>query len=140
MQKNLSTAHEEEFNPVELQTYPEILEKKLLKLLEHELGTHTYLTFEQVLESADTREVFTGTYEYFTNPHSVITPKHLQSLYQFLYSIEFEWHPLSDEANNWDSEWSEVSNSTDQLRPEGWRFYVQNVGKQSQLPGAYAHR
>ena len=115
MQKILSTTHEEEFNPVEPQRYPEILEKKLLKLLKPEPETHTYLTFEQVLESGDTREVFTGTYEYFTNPHSVITPKHFQTLYQFLYGIEFDWHPLSDEANNWDSEWSQVSDSTDQL-------------------------
>ena len=94
MQENLSTAHEEEFNPVELQIYPEILEKKLLKLLEPEPETYTYLTFEQVLESEDTREVFTGTYEFFTNPLSVITPRHLQTLYQFLYGIEFEWYPL----------------------------------------------
>ena len=77
MQQILSTTHKEEFNLVELQTYPEILEKKLLKLLEPEPDSHTYLTFEQVLESEDTREVFTGTYEYFTNPHSVITPKQL---------------------------------------------------------------
>ena len=89
MQKILSTIHEEEFNSVELQTHAEILEKKLLKLLESEPETHIYLTVEQILESEATREVFTGTYEYFTNPHSVITPKHLQTLYQFLYGIEF---------------------------------------------------
>ena len=122
MQKFLSTTHEEEFNLVELQTYLQILEKKLLKLLEPEPETNNYLNFEYVLESEDTREVFTGTYEYFTNPHSVTTPEHLQTLFQFLYCIEFVWHPLSDEANNWDSEWSQVSDSTDQLRPEGWRF------------------
>ena len=61
MQKIPSTIREEEFNPVELQTYPETLEKKLLKLLEPEPETHTYLTFEQVLEFEDTGEVFTGT-------------------------------------------------------------------------------
>ena len=122
MPKILSTTHEQDFNPVELQTYPKILEKKLLKLLKPEPETHTYLTFEQVLESEETREVFTGTYEYFTNPHSVITPKHLQTLYQFLYGIELEWHPLSDEVHNWDSEWSQISDPTNQLRPEGSRF------------------
>ena len=122
MQNTLPTIHEEEFNPVEPQTHPEVLEPKLLKLLEPEPETHTYLTFEQVLESEDTREVFTGTYEYFTNPHSVITPKHLQTLYQFLYGIELEWHPLSDEVHNWDSEWSQISDPTNQLRPEGSTF------------------
>ena len=113
MQKILSIIHEEEFNPVELQTHPENLETKLLKLPEPEPETHTYLTFAQVLESEDLREVFTGTYEYITYPHSVIRPKHLQTQDQFLYGIEFEWHPLSDEVNNWDSEWSQVSESTD---------------------------
>ena len=92
MPKILSTTHEQDFNPVELQTYPKILEKKLLLLLEPEPETHTYLIFAQVFESEDTRELFTGTYEYFTTPHSVITPKHLQTLYQFLYCGEFEWH------------------------------------------------
>ena len=113
MQKILSIIHAEEFNPFELQTHPEILEMKLLKLLEPEPETHTDITFAQVLESEDMRAVFTGIYEYFTNPHSVIGPKHLQTLYQFLYGIEFEWHPLSDQVNNWDSEWSQVSDSTD---------------------------
>ena len=65
-------------------TAEEFLEEKLLNLLEPEEQAHTFLTFEQVIESEDTREVFTGTYEYFTNPHSVITPKHLKTLYQFL--------------------------------------------------------
>ena len=122
MQENPLHSSRRRVQSSELDTYPEILEKKLLKLLEPEPETYTYLTFEQVLESEDTREVFTGTYEYFTNPHSVITPKHLQTLYQFLYGIDLGWHPLSDEANNWDSEWSQVSDSTDQLRPEDWRF------------------
>ena len=106
MPQKTYTTPEEDINPVISYTSEEFLEGKLLNLLEPEEQAHTYLTFEQVLESEDTREVFTETYESFTNPHSVITPKHLQTLYQFLYSIDFEWHPLSDKANNWDSEWS----------------------------------
>ena len=61
MQKVPPTISQEQFNPVELQAQTEILEKKLLKLLEPEPETHTYLACEQVLESEDTREVFTGT-------------------------------------------------------------------------------
>ena len=120
MQKILLTIYEEEFNPVELQTHFEILGNKLLELLEPGLDTHIHFTFEHVLESQDTREVFTGTYVYFANPHSVITAKHLQTLYPFLYGIEYKWHPLSDEPNNWVSEWSPVSDSADQQRPEDW--------------------
>ena len=105
-------------------SYPsdKFLEEELLNLLEPEEKIHTHLTFKQVFQSEETREVFTGTYEFFTNPLSVITPRYLQTLYQFLYSIEFEWHPLSDEANDWDSEWSQVSDSTDGLRPEDWKL------------------
>ena len=113
---------EEDINPLISYTSDACLEEKLLNLLEPEEQLHSYLTGEQVFHSEETREVFTGTYEFFTNPHSVIKPRHLHTLYQFLYGIEFEWHSLSDEANNWDSEWSQVSDSTDQLRPEGWRF------------------
>ena len=116
------TTFQDDINPVISYTSDECLEEKLVNLVEREEQSHTYLTFEQVLELENTREVFTAIYEYFTNPHSVITPKHLQILSQFLYGIEFEWHPISDEANNWHSEWSQVADSTDQLRPEGWRF------------------
>ena len=121
-QQRTYTTLEEDSNLILSYTSDEFLEEKLLNLLEPEEQLHTYLTFEQVFQSEETRELFTGTYEFFTNPLSVITPRHLQTLYQFLYSIEFEWHPLSDEANNWDSEWSQVSDSTDVLRPEDWRF------------------
>ena len=113
---------EEDSNLFLSYTSDEFLEEKLLNLLEPEEQLHTHLTFEQLFQSEETREVFTGTYEFFTNPLSVITPRHLQTLYQFLYGIEFEWYPLSDEANNWDSEWSQVSDSTEELRPEDWRF------------------
>ena len=116
-QERTDTTLEEDSNLVLSYTSDVFLEEKLLNLLEPEEQLHTHLTFEQGLQSEETREVFTGTYEFFTNPLSVITPRHLQTLYQFLYGIEFDWHPLSDEANNWDSEWSQVSNSTKELRP-----------------------
>ena len=121
-QQRTDTTLEEDSNLVLSYTSDVFLEEKLLNLLEPEEQLHTHLTFEQVFQSEETREVFTGTYEFFTNPLSVITPRHLQTLYQFLYGIEFEWHPLSDEANNWDSEWSQVSDSTEELRPEDWKF------------------
>ena len=64
MQETLPTIYEEKFNLVELQTHREILEEKLLKLLKPEPETHIYLTFEQVLESEDGREVLPGTILY----------------------------------------------------------------------------
>ena len=99
-QERTDTTLEEDSNLVLSYTSDEFLEEKLLNLLEPGEQLHTPLTFEQVFQSEETREVFTGTYEFFTNPLSVITPRHLQTLYQFLYGIEFELHPLSDEANN----------------------------------------
>ena len=102
-QERTDTTLEEDSNLVLSYTSYQFLEEKLLNLLEPEEQLHTHLTFEQVFQSEETREVFTGTYEFFTNPLSVITSRHLQTLYQFLYGIEFEWHPPSDDANNWDS-------------------------------------
>ena len=116
------TTLEEDSNLVLSHTSDELLEEKSLNLLEPEEQLHTHLTFEQVFQSEETREVFSGTYEFFTNPHSVITARHLQTLYQFLYGTKFDWHPLLDKTNNWDSEWSQVSDSTNELRPEDWRF------------------
>ena len=74
----------EDINPVISYTSDAFSGEKLLNLLEPVEQSHTYLTFEQVFQSKATRELFTGTYEFFTNPHSVITSKHLQTLYQFL--------------------------------------------------------
>ena len=81
MSQKSYTTFEEDINPVISYTSDEFFEQKLVNLLEQEQQSHTYLTFEQVFESEDTREVFTGIYKSFTNPHSVITPKHLQTLY-----------------------------------------------------------
>ena len=115
------TTLEGDINPVISYTPEEFLEEKSLNLLEPEEESHTYLTLEQVFQSKETRELFTGTYEFFTNPHSVITQQHIQILYHYLYGPEFNWHPPLDEANNWDSEWSQISDSTQQLRPGSWK-------------------
>ena len=55
IQRISPTIYKAEFNPVELQRHPKILEKKLLKLFKPKPETHTYLTFEQILESEETR-------------------------------------------------------------------------------------
>ena len=89
------TTLEEDIDQVISYTSDEFIEEKLLNLLEPEDPSYRHFMIEQVFQSEETRELFTGTYKFFTNPHSVITPKHLQTLYQFLYGIEFEWHPLS---------------------------------------------
>ena len=89
-QERTETTLEEDSNLVLSYTSDEFLEEKLLNLLEPEEQLQTLLTFQQVFQSEETTEVFTGTYEFFTNPLSVITPRQLQTLYQFLYRIEFE--------------------------------------------------
>ena len=77
---------------------------------------------ETIWESETRKEEFTETYSDFTNPLHIITETDIRNLYQFFYSEEFEWHPVPTEANNWDAEWSLISDSTNHSRLEDWRF------------------
>ena len=61
MSQKTGTTLKRDINPVMSYTSEEFLEEKLLNLLEPEHPSHTYLTFEQVLQSEETRELFTGT-------------------------------------------------------------------------------
>ena len=86
------------------------------------LPDYTLPQIETIWESETRKEAFTETYSYFTNPSHTITETDIRNLYQFFYGEEFEWHPVPTEANNPDSEWSQVSDSTNHSRPEDWKF------------------
>ena len=61
MSQKTDTTLKRDINPVISYTSEEFLEETLLNLLEPEDPSHTYLTFELVLQSEETRELFTGT-------------------------------------------------------------------------------
>ena len=62
-----------------------LLEEQLILLQEPQLETFIYPMVELVWKLVEPREVFTGTYEFFTNPHFVILPRDIDSLYHYRY-------------------------------------------------------
>ena len=86
------------------------------------LPDYTFPQIESIWESETRKEVFTEIYSYFTNPLHVINETDIRNLYHFFHGEELEWHSVPIEANNWDSDWSQVSDSTNHSRPEDWKF------------------
>ena len=86
------------------------------------LPNYTFPQIERIWKSETRQESFSETYSYLINLFHIITETDIQNLYQFFYGEEFKWHPVPTEAKNWDSEWSQVSDSTNHSRPEDWKF------------------
>ena len=86
------------------------------------LPDYTFSQIETIWKSQHRNEAITETYSSLTNPLSIITETDIRNLYQFFYGEEFEWHPVPTEANNWDLERSQLSDSTNHSRPEHWKF------------------
>ena len=86
------------------------------------LPEYTLPQIETIWKSETRKDTFTETYSYFTNPLKIITETDIQNLYQFFYGEEFVWHTVPTEANNWDSEWSQVSDSINHSRTEDLKF------------------